>query len=845
MLPLHFAKFWYPEALHVFIRVWSNLISIIEEDLAVGLMWKLLFVPLFHDATFFGRIMSFFFRLFRVLTGLFAFILISLVLSILAIGWFVTPVGLLFSLLGNFNSGFADLRWLNLAFPVFVFGAGLFVNHLMQRPLKKVWQIKKIEDIWACTHLKRSEINFLDLLPQNEVKKLLNLLELDTVTFKPDMLLFDEKKFLDKVLQLARQNQAPFITPGYFFVALLQFVPDLESELLKSDLKVLDFERALKYAELERAHWRMVFIWDDDFSIKHLKGTNRGWLGAPTPNLDLVSEDLTKKASREYFENFVGRELIQNEVVRILTQTTDRNVMLIGEPGSGRSTLVKYLAKRIVTGDAPEVLATKRLVRIDLAKLLSGVSHEGEAAERIKNAFDEVVNIENIILYFDEFHTVGVGEAAVSFNLMALIAPYLDSAKMQFIASTDEANYTKILEKNGEIARLFHKVEVEPANHDETLEILTGRAIDKARYEKVTFTFLALKEILEKSETLIHDRVLPDSALYIFTEAASLGIKVVKSGDVKKLIGERIHIPISELNTDQKGLLLNLEKVIHDRMIGQDQAVKMISDTLRRSAAQIREKARPIGSFLFVGPTGVGKTELSKILAEIYFKTKDAFIRYDMSEYQSREAVDRLIGTDSRPGELTEAVKHKPYALILLDEFEKADHGLLNLFLQVLDDGRLTGGDGKTVDFTNTIIIATSNAGSLQIAQGLEQNKDIKIIEAEVKEELLRVFKPELINRFDNLVIFEPLNQKNLEQIVQIRLKELQVMMKEQGYEIDFNDDLIRLLAIKGFDKVMGARPLRRLLQDTLESKLSKMILEGSLRKGQRSLISASFIESF
>jgi ATP-dependent Clp protease ATP-binding subunit ClpA len=263
---------------------------------------------------------------------------------------------------------------------------------------------------------------------------------------------------------------------------------------------------------------------------------------------------------------------------------------------------------------------------------------------------------------------------------------------------------------------------------------------------------------------------------------------------------------------------------------------------LRRASAELREKSRPIGSFLFVGPTGVGKTELAKTLAEIYFKNQDAFVRFDMSEYQTVEAINRLIGQGDEPGELTQAVKNRPYCLILLDEFEKAEPKILNLFLQVLDDGRLTDADGVTTDFTETIIIATSNAASLMIAQGLESGKTINELDKDIREELLRVFKPELVNRFDEVVSFKPLSHDDLKKIVKIKLTWLKEILKKQGYLVEFKDEVTGKLAEIGFDAMLGARPLRRVIQDTLEARLSRMILEGKLPKGETFWVDESYL---
>ena len=288
-----------------------------------------------------------------------------------------------------------------------------------------------------------------------------------------------------------------------------------------------------------------------------------------------------------------------------------------------------------------------------------------------------------------------------------------------------------------------------------------------------------------------------------------------------------------EVGTVDKNRLLNLEEELHQRLIDQVQAVKAVANSLRRSATGLSEAGRPIGSFLFVGPTGVGKTELAKTLAETYFKTQRAFIRFDMSEYQNPESVVRLIGGSGEGGLLTEEIRNRPYALLLLDEFEKANDKILTLFLQVLDDGRLTDGAGRIIDFENTIIIATSNAGSLLIAQGIQAGKSIEIIEKSVNDELLKEFRPELINRFDEVVLFKPLSQEDLQKIVKLKLSVLQNQMKAKGYLIEFSEDLVSGLGKRGFDPVMGARPLRRIIQDTLEAEISRLILENKLIKGE------------
>lgn len=796
LLPIKLIKFWYPDSLAIFIRTWSNTINLLEEDLAVGLMLKLLFTPLFHDSSIFGRIMSFGFRITRIFIGLIAFVLTTLLILTLATVWFLLPI---LALAPSFSAISITLKAL------LIFGLGIFgYRQLNNKP-------KAIE----------KDVNWIDLLNTSEVKKLLWNLEINGEFLKGF-----NPGWSDNILPIKAG-------PDYLFVALLQSIPGIENELLKVNLSIADFDKVLEFLEYKRGKNRAVYIWDEEFAVAHLKGVNRGWLSAPTPNLDNISEDLTREAAKSKQVDFIGRSSIISEIVNVLSQEKDRNVILVGPPGSGKSALVSFLAKKIVSGDAPPSLATKRLVKLDLTGLLSGVKDEAGLAERVKNVFEEVKFVQDIIVFVDEIHDLGLGEAGHEFNLYGLMLPYLESSDFQFIGATESENYVKTLEKNGAFARIFTKIEIPPASPDETREILKSYALE---FEKtgVGVSYKAIESLVDLSAKFIHDRVLPDSAIGLLNEAKVLAKNnEIISSVVKDVVGKRVNVPVVEVGNVEKGKLLNLENEIHQKFVGQEEAVKAVADTLRRAAVSLREGTRPIGSFLFVGPTGVGKTELAKTLSQVYFKTSAAFLRFDMSEYQTPDSVSRLIGDAQNPGGLTEAVRNKPYALILLDEFEKASPQILTLFLQVLEDGRLTDSSGKHIDFTNTIIIATSNAASLVIAQGLEQGENFENLSKIVKEELLKTFKPELINRFDEVVIFKPLKTQELEKIVQNKLIELAGMLKEKGYLVEFSSELISELAKRGFDPVLGARPLRRLIQDTLEAKLSTMILENKLPKGQ------------
>lgn len=841
-LPKKLLLFWYPHALILFARAWKNTIFYIEEDLAIGLMAKLLFTPLFHDSSIVGRLLSFFFRGSRILMGLFAYLLATLLIIVIALYWFILPISTPLLLI----TGVSLLLPYDLALSgmvIFFSGFILFAYHILFSPEKKLWEIKDKNDILKCTMVDINSISFPRLLRQHKVVDLLGYLEKKPEDFKdfPDDVSTDNLK--QKLWEVGKNLAVPYLGYEHFFVAKLLCIPNINSLLAKMGLEEEDLTDVLDFLKKRSEEWKMFFVWDERFHVKHLKGVNRGWLGVPTPDLDLVSEDLTERASKIKMADFIGRADVVRRVIDILSLEKGRNVVLIGEPGSGRSTLVDYLAKIIISGDAPPSLATKRVVALDLTKLLTGVKTQGELAERVKNAFEDASFCGNIIIFIDEIQNLGLGEAGSEFNLYSLMMPYIESSQFQFITITEPGNYTKILEKNGSFARLFAKIELPPASVEDTIDTLKIHAIETERYKKITTSLLAIKDIAKLSNDYIHDRVLPDSAIQVFEECLvdAKGGWVTKSV-VDAVIQARVKIPVGEVAVEEKEELLNLEEIIHKKMVDQVEAVSAVATALRRSAAQLRDKNRPIGSFLFVGPTGVGKTELAKTLAEVYFKGSGSFARFDMSEYQTADSITRLIGDENNEGLLTETIRNKPYTLLLLDEFEKADEKVLRLFLQVLDDGRLTSGTGKTVDFTSTIIVATSNAASLTIAKGLQSGQTLEQLDKPVNDELLTIFKPELINRFDDVILFKTLSQEDLIQIVKIKLTTLGQMLYEQGFRVVFTEGLVAKLAEKGFDPVLGARPLRRLIQDTLEARLSVMILENKLPKGEQFTVTEQLI---
>lgn len=404
-LPISLLKFWYPESIAFFTRSWKNLMLVLEEDLAVGLMWRLLFVPLFHDSSIVGRVLSVLFRLGRILIGLFAFLLTTTALFLVAGYWLMLPI------LAVFDTPQILSRTL------FLSGLGLFLVHIISYPHKKVWSLRtdqgrQSDSVWQASRIKKEDLSFRKLLMDHEVIDLLSNLEIQFNNF-PAFEITDKEAVAKEAFKLGKICGSDYLGPRHFFVAALAEIPNIDTLLLKLELSLDDFKEALIYLEKKRQTWRRVYFWDDDFTVRHLKGINRGWLGAPTPNLDLVGEDLTREAATKGFADLIREHGVLDEVVHILSEQSGRNVILVGPPGSGKTATLRHLAKKIMTGDAPEALATKRIVVLDLTKLLSGMKTQGELAERIKTIFEEVGFAQNVIIAIEEIHELGMGEAGL------------------------------------------------------------------------------------------------------------------------------------------------------------------------------------------------------------------------------------------------------------------------------------------------------------------------------------------------------------------------------------------------------------------------------------------------
>jgi len=579
---------------------------------------------------------------------------------------------------------------------------------------------------------------------------------------------------------------------------------------------------------------------------RYKPGTNmdRAYTSVATPTLNHFAYDLTIAAKWGRLEYSVAREKEINEIWQNI-ESGANGIILTGPIGVGKKTVIGGIAQLMVKENVPSMFQDKRLVELDASRLISGVD-PSQAEGRMLKIIDEIMMAGNIILYIANIQNIiGITSGAEeSLDLSEVLAVAINRHNIYCLASATEQNYTKFIEGKS-LGNVMTRVKIDEPVGNQAIQIVESKIGAMEGKYKVFFSYNAIEESIKLTGKFIHDRYLPDKAIKILESSA---IKVLKSkgeqsivgkDDVASVISEKTGIPATKLSQNESEKLLNLEDRIHERMIGQKEAVKMVSASLRRARTNLREGKRPIANFLFLGPTGVGKTELAKTISEVFFGKEEYMIRVDMSEYQHPDSVKKMIGdAQGGLGYLTEKVRKTPFSLVLLDELEKAHPDILNLFLQVMDDGRLTDGQGKTIDFTNSIIIATSNVGSQYIQKAVFEGIEVEKIKEElINNILVKEMKPEFVNRFDGVIVFEPLSQENVVDIARLMLKEIGKMLEEKGIYFHIEEKGLRVLAREGYDPKFGARPLRRLLLNRIDDKIASLILEGKLKRRDKVLI--------
>ena len=632
-----------------------------------------------------------------------------------------------------------------------------------------------------------------------------------------------------------------------------------------------------------------------------------------------MGRDLTAKAREGKIDPIIGRKEEIERVIEILCRKNKNNPVLIGEAGVGKSAVVDGLALAIASGNVPDLLKNKTIFSLELGGLMAGTKYRGELEERLKQVIDYITNNKDIIVFIDEIHTlVQVGGDKGEVNPADMLKPYLARGEFQTIGATTTEEYRKYIEKDKALERRFQPVMVNPPTVEQTIEILRGLKDSFEVFHKVKISDDAIVAAASLSDRYIMDRSLPDKAIDLIDEASSKvkvngrkkpeelkeleeqiskyeaekkealfaenfekagqfrdkireaqeKIKQISNSDVANsddltitqedicnIVSEWTKIPVSKITENERERLLKLEEILHKRVIGQDEAVRAVSKAIRRARIGLKDNNRPIGSFMFLGQTGVGKTELCTALAEAMFDNENAVIRLDMSEYMEKHSVSKLIGSPpgyvgfDEGGQLTEKVRRKPYSVILFDEIEKAHPDVFNILLQVLDDGRLTDSQGRTVSFKNTIIIFTSNVGVNELPKkkgglGFGDGNDDKTLDYdEIKEILMnalkRQFKPEFLNRIDVVTVFHPLNYEQLSQIAKLFISNLNKRLLSRGANLKVTESALKYLIDKGYDSEYGARPLRRLIEQEIEDKIAEQILEGTIPEKSTIIISA------
>ena len=566
---------------------------------------------------------------------------------------------------------------------------------------------------------------------------------------------------------------------------------------------------------------------------------NRAWTSRPTPSLDEVSSDLTDLARAGAVGFLIGHEAEYERLIGSLSRPMNPNVLLVGDVGIGKETIIEHLAFRLVQDDTPPALFDRRLVSLDLPALISGAD-PAEVQKRVQNVVQEIIRAGNIILVIPEIHNLVRTSGTAYLSAADALLPILRSDTFPVIGTTYPREYREMIEPRSDFVGEFEVIPVEEIAPSEAERILTYETVLLERQRHVTVSFGAIKTAVQLGVKYPRGKFLPTSAEELLKEAIVRAERMksdfVGPEDVVTVTEEKVNVPIHAATAAESERLLHLEDTIHERLIDQEEAVHAVSEALRAYRSGITRKGGPIASFLFVGPTGVGKTELAKILAKVQFSSEKAMVRFDMTEYQDKASYFRLVGSPDGKvsGALTDAVREAPYRLILLDEFEKAYTDVLNLFLQVLDDGRLTDSLNRTVNFQNTIIIATSNAHSDIINTALANGQTMADIETELKRRLTDVFKPELINRFSRVVIFKNLTAADTERVAILNLKDLTALVGEQGIALEFDPELTKYVAEKGFDPAFGARPLRRAIDDLVRAPLADKILRREVMRGMR-----------
>lgn len=638
-----------------------------------------------------------------------------------------------------------------------------------------------------------------------------------------------------------------YVSVTELLIVSLRELPEAQEILFNFDISERQLANVIEWARMREKLYREYKQFRRAASHRSKYGMDKAMTALATPYLNSFSSDLTMLAHFGHLHACVARAEEVAEVYRVV-EGGQNSVILVGERGVGKRSIIEGIAQNMVAEDVLNALKDKRLVSLSVSALLAGSSPAG-AIERLCHIMQEISRARNVILFINDIHElIGVSAGASgSLDVAGTLAEFLGSGRFLTLATTTAEDYNEHILNSG-IKNVFAKVAINEMSQDQAVQVLESRAGSLEYKQNVFFSYDAVEKCVEYAVKFAQDSPLPGSALELMTEAASFARNkkglhaLVTKEEVASIVTAKTKIPLSAISSDESGKLLLLEEAMRQRVVGQDEAVGAVANALRRARAEMRSTKRPIANFLFLGPTGVGKTELAKTIADIYFGGEDKIIRLDMSEYQDKNSIDRLIGLpgEKAGGLLTNAVRSHPFSLVLLDEIEKANPDVLNLFLQVMDDGRLSDSAGHAFNFTNTIIIATSNAGTAfvqeQIASGAGHEEILnKLLHGELKN----YFRPEFLNRFDGIILFNALSHADIKKIAGLMLAGIAKDLEQKAVRLEISDTALDFFADVGFDPEFGARLMRRTLQEKVENKLAELFLRGELKRGATVMLGA------
>ena len=677
----------------------------------------------------------------------------------------------------------------------------------------------------------------LGVSPQTIKAKVSQLPSPDNQSAKEPELAPDTEQIIFNAFVIAAETHDSHVRESELALATVRAWPELQEVLYDLEIDSVKLDNVVAWVRIREKLRENYLSLRKASSHRDKHGIDRAMTAVATPFLNSLSDDLTLRAQFGHLEPCVARDDVLDEIFRII-EGGQQSVILVGLPGVGKMSIIEGIAQRMVEDRVPDRLKDKRLVQISTSALLAGTTVSG-AQQRVNQIMNELARARNIILVVNNITDLIGGAEGSGMNVAQTLAEHLSGGQFLTLATASSDGYHRQI-ASSELSSVFAKVEVPVMEENQVIQVLESKVGFVEYKHQVFFSYDALAAAVKFALRFLHDQNVPESALALMSESASLAHakhssqSLVTANDVAAVISQKTGIPSTSITEDESTKLMRLEEAMHKRVVGQSEAVTMVASALRRARAEIRSKNRPIANFLFLGPTGVGKTELAKTIADVYFGSEDRMIRVDMSEYQDKTSMYRLIGQPGEKGSglLTEAVREKPFSLVLLDELEKADPNILNLFLSVFDDGRLTDSVGRVIDFTNTIIIATSNAGTSYIQEAVRAGTATgEIREQLLRKELKNYYRPEFLNRFDGVIVFTPLTRDEIKQVAAFMLKRVAKDLETRGVELEVEDVALEALAEVGFDPDFGARPMRRAIQEHVEDQLAELVLTGKLTR--------------